>query len=214
MADPAIPTPEAVRLAARAAALDAAAAEIVTELRERGVRPILLKGPSIASWLYAPSELRAYGDIDLLIAPADFEVAEETFRELGFLHFPVAGVEHGDAWVHHSKQVDFELHRRLVGMNAAPGEVWSCLACHTTSLEVFGVSLEILDIPARTMQVALHAAQHGTEIRKPREDLVRALEQVSYEDWTAALSLARELDAAEAFAAGLRLLPEGERLAE
>jgi hypothetical protein len=64
------------------------------------------------------------------------------------------------------------------------------------------------------MHVALHAAQHGEHVHKPLEDLSRALERLGEETWRGAMAVAEQLDALEAFAAGLRLLPEGERLAE
>ncbi len=67
--------------------------------------------------------------------------------------------------------------------------------------------------PARTLHVALHAVQHGGEAQpKPMADLERALARVPEETWREAWELARRLDAADAFAAGLRLTPAGRRL--
>jgi hypothetical protein len=45
-------------------------------------------------------------------------------------------------------------------------------------------------------------------------DLAHALERVAADDWERARDIAAELDATASFAAGLRLLPEGEVLSE
>ena len=60
---------------------------------------------------------------------------------------------------------------------------------------------------------ALHAAHHGRTYPRPLRDLERALDRLDRETWVAAARLAAELDAVEAFAAGLRLVPAGESLA-
>src|SRR5436190_669168 len=45
-------------------------------MRNDGIRNILLKGPSVARWLYRDDERRIYGDIDLLVSPGEFQRAE------------------------------------------------------------------------------------------------------------------------------------------
>ena len=62
------------------------------------------------------------------------------------------------------------------------------------------------------MHVALHAAQHGPDTQ-PAADLERALAIADDELWLRAAGIAAELDATEAFVAGLRLAPPGARLA-
>jgi hypothetical protein len=64
----------ALRLTAHALARDVATAEVVEALRAAGVRSIVLKGPSIARWLYADGQPRPYGDTDLLVSPADLDI--------------------------------------------------------------------------------------------------------------------------------------------
>ena len=48
---------------------------------------------------------------------------------------------------------------------------------------VGGERVEVLNGPARVLHVVLHAAQHGLQEPKPREDLRRALERVPEETW-------------------------------
>jgi hypothetical protein len=71
--------------------------------------------------------------------------------------------------------------------------------------------LNVLSTPARALQVALHAAQH-TEVRQPREDLIRALERTPDELWRQAAELADRLWALNAMADGLRLTDSGREL--
>ena len=81
-------------------------------------------------------------------------------------------------------------------------------------MDVGGAQVPVLDVAGRALIVALHAAAHGIERSKTVTDLQRALERASLEDWETAASLARQLDAAEGFSAGLRLVPSGKELAD
>lgn len=69
--------------AARALAVDAVTAEVVAAFQRAGIPSILLKGPSIARWLY-PHGGRTYGDTDLLIGHSDIPAADDVLRSLGF----------------------------------------------------------------------------------------------------------------------------------
>src|SRR5438270_41821 len=66
-----------------AMAVDAVTAEVVTALDGAGVDCLLLKGPSIAGWLYEEGA-RTYSDTDLLVAPDRLPAARATLAELGF----------------------------------------------------------------------------------------------------------------------------------
>jgi hypothetical protein len=59
------------------------------------------------------------------------------------------------------------------------------------------------------MGIALHAAQHGPRYEKGLAELVLGLERWPPDVWEAAADLAARTGAVEAFAAGLRLVPEG-----
>ena len=62
------------------------------------------------------------------------------------------------------------------------------------------------------MHLAIHAAQHGPSYAKGLHELALGLERWPFEVWQRAAALAREVDAAETFAAGLRLSPAGGEL--
>jgi hypothetical protein len=64
------------------------------------------------------------------------------------------------------------------------------------------------------LHVVLHAAHHANLVDgKPLEDLRRAIAAVEETEWSSALELARAYQGVPAFAAGMRLLPEGADLA-
>src|SRR3954447_14600393 len=89
MTDPA-PTASLVALAIEAGMrnllIDRVTVEVSRELEAEGIPNLVLKGPSIAQWLYDNDEVRAYGDTDLLIPHECWSRAVEVLRRLDFTH--------------------------------------------------------------------------------------------------------------------------------
>jgi hypothetical protein len=199
-------------VAAFGLALDAAAAEVVQAFDDDGIRSILLRGPAL-SRLY--DRARPYGDVDLLVSPADARSAERILAALGFepppdiVHYRPP---HADTW-RRSDGMKVDLHRCLVGVAGEPAHIWDLLAKHTERIEVGGREVEVLDGPGQALELALHAAQHGVRVDKPLRDLTRALAQLPPDVWEAAAALAESLAATPAFSTGLRLLPAGRVIA-
>jgi hypothetical protein len=110
--------------------------------------------------------------------------------------------------------LNVDLHRSLIGVRRDPAEAWELLAADTEPIEVSGSRLECLGERGRALHVVLHAAEHGVAEEKMLEDLRRALDRVPLERWRSVAGLAAELEAERAFAAGLRLLPEGRLVAD
>jgi hypothetical protein len=201
---------------ARSLGLDHVAAEISSALGGAGIRVVLLKGAALATWLYDDGTVRPYGDVDLLVAPPDFGRAERVLRGLGFAakYAGFSAIEEGPrarVWTRGGATVD--LHRSLWGIGIDPALAWRVLTAGAEPLAVGGGLVEVLGPPARALHVALHAAQHGSWHPKPGRDMSRAVSRLPIATWQAAADLARRLDASEAMAAGLRLHPEGARLA-
>jgi putative nucleotidyltransferase-like protein len=200
-------------------ALDTGAREVISSLNDTEVRSLLLRGPAIAQWLYTESAPREYSDIDLLVAPSWFSVAERTLAELGFTESPLersfAGSRpsHANTWSRSGDALTIDLHRTLAGCNASPAEVWDALCERTELLELEGISVEIPSAAARAVVVALHAGEQGILLGHPLEDLRRAL-GFPIELWIDASCLADRLQARDSFARGLCLLPEGAKVAE
>jgi hypothetical protein len=199
---------------AHSLSVDLVTAEVVSALRDRGVRSILLKGPAIVKWLYADGALRPYDDSDLLIATSDLSTAKNVLLEMGFRYgYESLGpgqLQEGLFWARGHEMVD--LHSTIYGVGAEPARVWAVLSRQLETAKVGGIEVEILAPPARAMLVALHAARHGRAEPRPITDLQRALEQVPSETWKEAAELAKEIEAAPAFATGLSLVAGGETL--
>lgn len=205
---------------ARSLAIDGMTAEVLAALENARIPAIVLKGPSFADWLYDDGAPRAYNDSDLLVAPADFTAGERVLESLGFvrgenLDDPGRFLSHAEPWRRPSDGALVDLHRTLTHVRGvAPEAAWLELSGWTEPFRVGEASGLVLNVPARALLVALHAAHHGPSTAKPIEDLGRALERVADESWAGAATLARQLDAEEAFANGLRMHPAGAELAE
>lgn len=194
-------------------AVEATAAQAVGALRSAGIRSILLKGPSLARWLYDSTSTRIAIDVDLLIAVPHRSAAETVLMGLGYNPFPsnVAGEEtkHAHHWDRDLNTISVDLHLTLPGVGVSNEDAWSVLSRNTEEFLVGGLPMEILTAPARAMHVALHAAQHGRAFEGPLTDLERALDLLSPEVWDEAAGLALRLGAESMFAAGLGLLEPG-----
>ncbi len=215
-------TDSPARSSARAAALrelrlDAGTASLAASFRAEGVDALLLKGASFAQWLYADGEPRPYVDIDLLVRPEHFERAEALLARSGFRD-RLAGAAPSELWNAHewlsADGVGVDLHRSFHWMRAPDEAVWRALSEPSDVVIVGGVELRVPGEAARCLLIALHAAHHGRAVGSPLRDLERACALVGETRWREAAAIAQRLDVVEALATGLRMCPDGARLAE
>ena len=197
-------------------AVDAVTAEVTEALGQARVPCLLLKGPTIADWLY-DDRSRSYTDTDLLVDPARLGEARAVLEEIGFapafggLAHPGMESPPSAPWVRGPFSVD--LHETLPGARAPRSRVWGRLEADSVELEVGGKVVRALSQPARLAHIALHAAHHGPGIAQPMTDLDRALARMPAADWARARHLSDEIGAADAFAVGLALSEHGRRRA-
>jgi Uncharacterised nucleotidyltransferase len=200
--------------AARALVADAAAAEAVGALAAAGVRCLLLRGPALAALLYDAPAQRPYVDVDLLVEPERLADAEAALARLGLTEspleaaFPEGRPQHAHTWRTQSGGM-VDLHQTLIGIGAPPDTVWPVLSRDSETIELQGVTTEIPSVATRAVIVALHAAHHVDDSGHALNDLEHALARLAPAAWLEAALLARELDAVEAFVAGLGLSPRG-----
>ena len=183
-----------------------------------GIPSLLLKGPALVSRLYGDGTSRPYVDSDLLVERRHFTDAESVLSALGFERF-FENERSAPDWAHHSHDwarpgtgLGVELHWTLMHYGVCPERLWSAFMHGSQLLCVGGV---LVDVPGDTqlaMHTAVHVAEHGAA-GTPAEDLLRAIDRFPVTTWVAARELSRELDAASAFAAGLRMLDSGRELA-
>lgn len=221
-------TLQALRWAAQNFAVDQVTAEVVGAFKEVEIESILLKGPTLATWLYANEGPRLYADTDLLIQRRDWQRARRALSDLGFQDSEaIAAHPRMDTaestWTRLGDDSEVDLHNTLFGLEASPDAVWEALRAGAVLERVGGV--EVLAPPhhARLLHIALHAVQHSGEDdeapmvtleRRPMVDLERAIAMVPRETWVAARELAERLDGEAVFAAGLSLTADGAELAK
>src|SRR3954447_26541164 len=200
--------------------IDAATAQVLELFATLGVQAALLKGASLIGWLY-PEDSAHYTDADILVRPGDEERASEALRQIGFERalddsaMPEWWREHATEWHRGQDAVAVDLHRWIVGIGTAPEAAWDLLTAELETTYVGEYPAPVLAPSARLVHVTLHAAQDG-----PRKGgkailhLQRSVERFDDDLWAAATDLARRLEATDAFAAGLALIPEGAALAQ
>lgn len=206
--------------AAYGLARDFALAEVSVAFAAREIDFLVIKGPVIADWLYDDRSERPYGDVDLLVSPAEFEAAEATLADLGYEYTGARRATFEQLWHEHewrrggSTPALFDLHRALHLIPAPPPDAWALLRADASRMTIAGESVEIPCPAAHLVIIALHAAQHGAKVPKPLEDLRRAIERATAEDWEAAGSLAARLGAAGSMREALGLVEHGTELAD
>jgi len=220
--DVTMPIPAAMRAAVRSMSVDRAVVEVIPRLRDAGIPSILLKGASHARWLYDEPDERTYADCDLLIPPGDAAGAESVLAGAGFVRRGFESVvrdrpRYGfPLW--RADNVSVDLHTTFLGIKAPPDRVWDTLEARTQAMPLAGGRVPVLDPVARALVLVLHAAKDGGKREgrgsKAIRDLELAVDRIPVEDWRHTAELATQLDALEAFAAGLRRIEAGGRLAD
>jgi Uncharacterised nucleotidyltransferase len=205
---------ESQRSAMAALAVDAMTGQVVRMLRADGIRPILMKGGAVRAWLYTDGTPRRYGDVDLLVGPAEHDRAQNVLVLGGWRPstYQRPHAYHLRAPIGRA-QIPVDLHRTFHRVTAPPEVVWELLSRHTVTLRLGGVNVETLDEPALALVVVLHNTMHAG-VPKHDEDLRRALAATPDAGWRTAAGLADRLGCLEAFAASLRSVPAGRELAD
>jgi hypothetical protein len=192
-------------------------ARVVRALRDRGVRPLLLKGPAVATWLYPDNpRVRAYGDVDLLVAPAERAAAEMVLTELGYAPPPRSWLRdeppHALTWVRSTDGSVVDLHRTIHGCeHVDEAAVWEVVSGATQTIEVAGVDVDAPSVEVRALHLALHAIPGWGE--HVFADLERAVATVDASVWEGAADAARRLGVDDELGFRLALVPGGAALA-
>lgn len=209
---------QAAWAAATTLMVDHATADVLLAFRAAGVEALLLKGPSIARWLYRDGAPRPYLDTDLLVPPADAMEAGRVLTRMGYVpqlderRMPDWWRPHASVWVNPDQGTTIDIHYTLQGLRVDAEHAWAALSRDTETLDVAGASAVVLSGPARVLYVALTATNDGPS-GMAMTDLERALDQVPEATWRRAAALASELGAMDALFGGLTQRREGAALA-
>ena len=210
--------------AARAMAVDRVTGEVVSALDDAGIPTILLKGPSIARWLY-PEGGRTYCDTDLLVRASDHARAAGLLRAMGFAEAlggfhpfergAIADVAVSFVRPRHvdGRGGDIDLHRNLPGLPAPDDLLWQEFDRLTTTLAVGGRAVRVLDRTGVALHVVVHAVAQGFG-QHTGEDLRRLVTTPAAPDWEAVAALATRLGIADVLGHGLRRHPAGGEVAD
>lgn len=196
-------------------ALDALALRSIAALEAADVPVLLMKGPVTRDWLYPGSAAHPYTDVDLLVAPEDEASAAAVLRLLGLrdLHAGMLGLyrpRSERAWGGPEGIVD--LHIGLVGIPSdCWAQAWRRFDATAEPFPLRGRVVRVMSGRARTLHVALHAAQRASG-SKAVADLDVAIRAVPPAVWAEAAELATELRATAAFSAGLDRIEPGREL--
>lgn len=195
---------------------DQTTVEVVDAFTRRGIDVLVLKGPTLAEWLY-PEEVRIYSDSDLMVGPARRSDAVEVLERLGFrthcpwLPSPLSLDPGGTAFERGDDMVD--LHCVIPGLHGDPTVIWADLIAKAEPRTKDGVELRVPDQDTLLLHVAVHAGHHANDVGcKAFDDLRRAIVRADEQHWRHALELARAYDGVPAFVAGLNGLAEGRNL--
>lgn len=120
--DPAYGAPllaERQRIVMRALALGAGLKRLVTAFTAEGLRPLALKGPTLALQAYGSLGARGGVDLDVLLEAEQWPMALEVLQNLGYhiapgQPWPLPAATHELVLTHAEHQPRVELHRRLL----------------------------------------------------------------------------------------------------
>lgn len=220
--------------AARTLAIDAVTAEVVSAFGKAGIPCILLKGPSIARWLY-PEGGRSYCDTDLLVRASDYARAGALLVSMGFQD-QFAGFSAFERRLFESAATAYvrprhvggrsatpvaartlggniDLHRNLYGLAAPDDELWDALSAGTTTLAIRGAEVRVLDRTGVALHIVVHALQTGFRAHTG-EDLRRVIGAMSLPEWEAVAALAARLGISDVLGHGLRREEAGAAVAD
>ncbi|MFN2586702.1 MAG: nucleotidyltransferase family protein [Actinomycetota bacterium] len=181
----------AARIAGNHRKMLAVAAHALSVLDGAGVGALVLKGPALVERYYADPTLRAYGDIDLLVRPADFGSALGALERAGYAltdrnwDFLVRDLR-GQVHLTGRDGAVVELHWHLVNgsrqrrtLQMSPEEIWDA----AIEARLGDVACLVLAREDEIAHLALHAAMHGCNRLVWLLDIAAALDGAQAPDW-------------------------------
>ena len=140
--------------------------KIFSQMRKAGVEPLLAKGWAAAS-LYPDPALRPYGDVDLLVRPEQFNIAQAV----------LASDELSDCWV--------DLHKQFSELKGRSVEE---LFKRSRLIELDGQTVRVLGAEDHLALLAIHLLKHGAWRPIWLCDIAAAIESIPNDfDWKVCL---------------------------
>lgn len=195
-------------------------AEVAYLLRTAGIDVLHIKGPTVALWLYEEGE-RAWGDVDVLVAPSRLQEALEVLAARGLVErYPgvnqLTTEDHAVTVARTDPTIgldEVDVHQRFPGIGADPERAFRELWRHREPDQLAHTDVWFPDLTSRALLVALNAARSPGSV-KALGDLERLCTDRADVEWDLVVDLARRLDALPALRAGLELHPSGPAIIE
>lgn len=141
-------------------------------LGESGVRALFIKGPILAMQGLRPE--RQSVDVDVLVDPSMFEVAQAILREHGWrIEVPSTGAHvmtfHSKTYRHDNWPCEIDVHDRFPGFFAKPQVVFEALWARRTTATIAGRDVPCPDVLGNASIAALHALRDPSYERSRRD---------------------------------------------
>ena len=183
-------------------------------LTDRGIRAAILKGSLLAHLAYGEIALRQAGDIDVLIAPADFDRARQLLESLGYQMMPpLTRAQLGSHLKAHC-EIQFvrddwftvvDLHWALAPKSFVFKLETEDLLTRLQRVSVAGVEFETLAIEDLILYQAMHGAKHLWRRLEWISSLGETIRAADSTDWDAVISRAADARATRMLSLGLQL---------
>lgn len=185
-----------LRLADEAGRIDAA-------LTAQGVRPIFIKGSTLALLAYGSLGLKEACDIDILIAPEEIRATFAALRTLAFVPFignEAVGFEQISTWSRFTKDTmwydersgtTIEVHTRLFSNTLLAADLAVDEAVSVTVTD--RIRLHTLPLVELTLYLSVHGALHSWSRLKWLADFAALLAQLNADEEEQLLARARAL---------------------
>lgn len=174
------------RATIHAMALATETCRLSTALSAAGVRHLVIKGPALAQRLYGDMAARSSKDIDILVDPAMFSVAEIVIVEHRYKfnagyrahllpYYPRNTVPKDASYYHDFTGIQIELHHSLFAIPALLPLDFERLWANRDSITLGNVQLPILATSDEFIYMCIHGATHYWFRLKWLQDIARLL---------------------------------------
>lgn len=188
-------------------------ASLLQATARQGLDLIVLKGAALAETVYPRPGLRPFGDLDILVRPADAARARDLLESLGYVVDPqpwedlIGGRDCQANFFKDTRPglIVVELHTDLVNNDFWLGSVQVDMAGlweRAQAVRLAGVPARMLGPEDQLLHLCLHLAGHYLAAPLSLRDIAQVCER-SAPDWPLFLTLARRAGAATACFAGL-----------
>ncbi len=181
------------------------AAELVRLVKifsEKGIRVIAFKGPALAMQAYGAVNMRLCSDLDLLVAPEDFENAESFLLEKGYTYlrgqvpFKRKRIRHIISshvhLFHPATAIHVEVHFDLLHGINPPLFSFNDLWQRRTSVLIADTTIPTIPLPLHGLYLTIHGQNHCWEKLDWLYDIAAIFDSMTAEHRAAFITLARQ----------------------